>query len=661
MMSVETTERAIPPTTGTMRSTGWPALDLEIALAGPEVAELARQVIEAIRRLNVPEEGLLPFLSMPQGDFEDRQRSRGWTIQFRALSGALQAQLLTLQDLLARVAFTVGEFQNAQRDFMALAKALAEPEGQALARFHAFRAALERPNYSDASVELRHAIALAPQRFSPVPLDRFDPEQIQAADCVGITLRCKTRGGLGQGDYVSLRTLDAHFLHRPVAEIFEDQKKLAAVKHRALLPVLGTGYTSSQLRQAFISSAYYEGTPLDQYVQRSGVIAPRDFVPLFLNWVEALSAAHGAGVWHRSLRPEFILIRRKVSGFSGVLTNFGLELRPEFYRTEIVNPTALAQTTYGRTLANAWDYAAPEQLGKYSAALSAATDVYSLAKAACLALFGTPHPALNHWRQAGEGLAQILHDCIHEDPSQRPNLEQIKARLQPLVDPELTEVKPGSIDPKFAALVASYQPPPGVGMTTVPVVPAGMPVRRRLSAKEVLWQWRFQMLKWGSAIVLLLMVAAVVIAIFWPTGAATARSEPVPVRGTLLLGLQGGDKPIANAHLIFIPDATDGKRATAVSDEKGEFTLQTEFPGDGALPGRYRVVVDKEPQYDRARVMPNVAETDRNFRDYLGGQLANLETEVNRNYSDERRTRLKALVPAGGITNMRIVLNVLGQ
>ena len=75
----------------------------------------------------------------------------------------------------------------------------------------------------------------------------------------------------------------------------------------------------------------------------------------------------------------------------------------------------------------------------------------------------------------------------------------------------------------MAALIASYQPPPGVGMATMPVVPAGMPVRRRLSAREIMWSWRFQMLKWGSATIILLMIAAFFIAIFWNPG---PRSSP---------------------------------------------------------------------------------------------------------------------------------------
>ena len=366
-------------------STGIPALDLEVRLAGSEVTELAYTIVGAARRLDVPFTGELPPMVMPHGDIVDRQLSRAWTIQLRALPGNVQAKLPMLIDLLARVEFTVGEFQNAQRDFMAAALVTEDTEGQALARFHAYRSAVERPHLPDASVELRHALALASRRFTPVPLDRFEPEQLVYADALGITIRCKTRTNIGQGDDVFARTIEPHTLARPVAEVFEDQKKLAAVNHRALLPVRGTGHAADQQQRPFITMAYYEGTPLDQYVQRSGIISPKDFLPLLMSWVEALEVAHKAGVYHRGLRPDYVWIRRKVSGFSGVLTNFGLVLSPEFHHRQIDNPALLAHTTFGRTLANVLDYIPPEVLHEVPGSSPEATDVYGLGKVACMA------------------------------------------------------------------------------------------------------------------------------------------------------------------------------------------------------------------------------------------------------------------------------------
>jgi hypothetical protein len=648
-----------PGATDASTTTGLPALDLEVRLAGDEVADLARTILGAARRLDVPLTDELPPMVMPLGDIVDRQLTRAWTIQLRALPGSLQAKLPTLIDLLARVEFTVGEFQNAQRDFMAAALVTEDAEGQALARFHAYRSAVERPHLPDASVELRHALALASRRFTPVPIDRFEPEQIVYADALGITIRCKTRSNIGQGDDVFARTLDANTLARPVAEVFEDQKKLSAVNHRALLPVRGTGHAGDQQQRPFITMAYYEGTQVDQYVQRSGIIAPKDFLPLLLSWVEALETAHKAGVYHRGLRPDYVWIRRKVSGFSGVLTNFGLALTPAFYQRDIDNPAMLAHTTFGRTLANVLDYVPPEVLNQVPGISLEAADVYGLGKVACMALFATPHPSLTHWRVAGEALAGILHDCVAVDPAKRPTVAQLKDQLNALLDPNQAKVKVGSIDPKMAALIASYQPPPGVGMATMPVVPAGMPVRRRLTAREIMWAWRFQMLKWGSATIIVMMFAALLIAIFWNPGAPViSRGRPVDARGVLTIL----EKPIPNAKITLIPESGEGPRPYAITDSKGEFNFTTTVAGDGAPPGRYRVMVEKEPVVDRTRIMPNVAETDKLYRTYLISPLMT-DTEVHDNYStpDPRRNPLKITIEPTGNPDLRIILNYLGR
>ncbi len=640
-------------------STGLPGLDYEIALAGGgDIADLALSVYQTAERLEVPLQGVLPPLVMPLGDMIDRQLTRSWTNQLRSKPKVVQAKLPTLLDILARVEFSVGEFQNAQRNFMALALMGDDQEQQSLARYHAFRSAVERPNYPDASVELRYAASLAPRQFTPVQLDRFDPEQVVYSDVAGLTVRCTTRNTLQKED-LFIRSLDTTYLDRTIPEVFEDQKKLATVKHRAILPTRGTGHVTPEGQRPFIVSLLYEASTLDQYVQRSGVITPRDFIPLFLSLVEGLMAAHNVGVLHRGLRPEYLLIRRKVSGFSGVMTNFGLPLKRSFYEFPIKNPSHLSLTQFGRTLSNSLDYVAPEQVGKRPDPVSPATDVYSLGKLACLALFATPHPALNHWRLAGVGLAGILHDCIQEDPARRPSLASVRDRVVALQDPQALKLSQGLVDPKMAALIATYQPPPGVGMTAVPTVPAGMAVRRRLSTREVLWSWRFQMLKWGSVAVLLLMVAAFVVAVFWnPGGKSVVRTGPVQASGVLLLL----DKPVANAKLRLIPEAYEaGVRPHAETDSEGHFTFTTSLEGDGAPPGKYKVIVEKEPTLDRARLLPNIPESDReNFRNMLESPLF-LLTDVHRAYSNEKDTKLRLVIDQNGNSDLKIVLNYLGR
>jgi hypothetical protein len=65
------------------------------------------------------------------------------------------------------------------------------------------------------------------------------------------------------------------------------------------------------------------------------------------------------------------------------------------------------------------------------------------------------------------------------------------------------------------------------------------------------------------------------------------KSGPVPVRG--VLKVEG--KPVAGAVVTFHPEAPDGKVASGTVDADGTFRLSTDTAGDGALPGKYKVVI----------------------------------------------------------------------
>src|SRR5262249_36190194 len=63
-----------------------------------------------------------------------------------------------------------------------------------------------------------------------------------------------------------------------------------------------------------------------------------------------------------------------------------------------------------------------------------------------------------------------------------------------------------------------------------------------------------------------------------------------PVRGVVTL--EGA--PVAGATVLFMPDGQDGSHpASGFTSSDGTFRLTTYKPDDGALPGKYRVVVQK--------------------------------------------------------------------
>jgi hypothetical protein len=70
-------------------------------------------------------------------------------------------------------------------------------------------------------------------------------------------------------------------------------------------------------------------------------------------------------------------------------------------------------------------------------------------------------------------------------------------------------------------------------------------------------------------------------------GAATA--DTVSVQGTVKF--QG--MPVVGAHVTFAPEDEDGYAAFGRTNERGQYTLTTISPNDGAVPGNYKVMISK--------------------------------------------------------------------
>ena len=50
-------------------------------------------------------------------------------------------------------------------------------------------------------------------------------------------------------------------------------------------------------------------------------------------------------------------------------------------------------------------------------------------------------------------------------------------------------------------------------------------------------------------------------------------------------------KPLPNASIQFVPQGDAGRDATGQTDASGHFTMSTLKPGDGVVPGDYKVVI----------------------------------------------------------------------
>lgn len=125
----------------------------------------------------------------------------------------------------------------------------------------------------------------------------------------------------------------------------------------------------------------------------------------------------------------------------------------------------------------------------------------------------------------------------------------------------------------------------------------------RLSNRGIFWHSKFLdgnwwgLAKWALFGVILAVVAGL-------EGCGSGRPKTVPVTGVVTLD----GKPIEGANVTFYPDTGEtagagaqqkkadgpGRPATGTTDKDGKFTLKTFEPGDGALPGKYKVAIIKK-------------------------------------------------------------------
>jgi hypothetical protein len=70
--------------------------------------------------------------------------------------------------------------------------------------------------------------------------------------------------------------------------------------------------------------------------------------------------------------------------------------------------------------------------------------------------------------------------------------------------------------------------------------------------------------------------------------------KPVPVRGVVTLD----GTPLPRATVLFLHQDAGGRDANGFTDAEGVFRLSTFKPDDGALPGKYRVVIQPVPEVE---------------------------------------------------------------
>lgn len=171
-----------------------------------------------------------------------------------------------------------------------------------------------------------------------------------------------------------------------VARLRAEAVSAARLSHPNIVPVYEVGDFNGQ---PWFSMKYIEGITLSARLM-NGPMLPRDAVMLMIPIVEAIGAAHRAGILHRDLKPSNILIAADGTPW---VTDFGLAKRFDVEDNSrpghSANTEIMALTQSGAILGTpAW--MSPEQAAGQTELVEKASDIYSLGALLYAMLTGRP-------------------------------------------------------------------------------------------------------------------------------------------------------------------------------------------------------------------------------------------------------------------------------
>jgi serine/threonine protein kinase len=192
-----------------------------------------------------------------------------------------------------------------------------------------------------------------------------------------------------------------------VARFLREARSAAALSHEGIVRV--TDFGSAEDGAPYFVMEHLAAANLGALVRKHGLLAPAEVAAITTKILEALGAAHRAGIVHRDIKPENILyLRTPTQGAQIKIVDFGLAKV-----TESSDPDLTETGRFFGTL----NYASPEQLAN-SKAVDVRSDIYSLGAVLFFLLTGRNHVAPG-------SVPEIISRVLQGDVERRP------ARLRP--------------------------------------------------------------------------------------------------------------------------------------------------------------------------------------------------------------------------------------
>ena len=382
-----------------------------------------------------------------------------------------------------------------------------------------------------------------------------------------------------------------------VSRFRREARSAARLSHPNVVAVFDQGEDGGNM---FLAMEYVPGLTLREVMEAEGPLTPRAALDIMDSVLQALASAHRAGIIHRDVKPENVILRE--DGTVKV-ADFGLA-------RAVTTQTTTAQT--GMLLGTV-AYLSPEQVERGIA--DARSDVY----AAGLILFemltgskaftgDTPiHVAYQHVHGSVPSpssrvpsvpaeLDALVALATSRDPDQRPAdadafLAQVRQTRQQLTPTELDHRPQGA-----SAAAGGVSTVPVARTTALPIgqgpdspgaaTAAGAAVATRPDRDEARPQRRGP---WRWALAALLLLAAVAAGLWYFT---MGPGSPTVVPAVAGKTYEQAERELAAAHL-------NAKRVDAFDEKVGKGSVITENPGPGSEVGRSTTVtltVSKGPE-----------------------------------------------------------------
>ncbi|MFJ3670673.1 serine/threonine-protein kinase [Streptomyces sp. NPDC090106] len=225
-----------------------------------------------------------------------------------------------------------------------------------------------------------------------------------------------------------------------------------------------------------------DGPSLDDVLRERGTLDPREAAGIGVKVMDALAAAHGAGVLHRDVKPGNILLERTGRV---VLTDFGIASMDD------PGDGSTTHLTRSGELVGSLDYLAPERA--QGADPGPASDVWALGATLYAAVEGTSpfrrtsafttltaivaDPVPDSHR-AGP-LGPVLERLLEKRPGDRPDADEARDLLRAVAEGRDGDVPTTALRATGPRSAGAQAPPGDTAEEPTPAEPAAAPRRRR--------------------------------------------------------------------------------------------------------------------------------------------------------------------------------------